>query len=396
MISTAIIYDHYGRATSYKDGPVEIRVTHARKQYYISTGVRVKKNEWRKTSGLIVNRDDAEELNNRIAILRSKIEQAVNEALENGTPIIPAEIKRKAWMSDGSATDMYDWICEQIPMLGHKEGTLKHYVTLKYRIKEYKRMMSWSELSVENICRFDAYLHTIKRKLTDAEIKAGVKAEPIGDAAVYNYHKCLKALLNRAVLFGRIGRNPYDKLRGKFKRGEVENTEYLTDEEMQAILSIRPVRGSMMDVARDAFVIQMYTGLSYSDMQAFSINDYKLVNGTWRNTGKRIKTGVAYISQLLPPVVEVLEKYNMSIPKIGNADYNHCLKALGMAAGIEKPLHSHLARHTFATFMLRNGVPIEHVSKMLGHTNITQTQRYAKVMGMSVHEDFERIAKIFK
>ena len=396
MISTAIIYDHYGRATSYKDGPVEIRVTHARKQYYISTGVRVKKNEWRKTSGLIVNRDDAEELNNRIAILRSKIEQAVNEALENGTPIIPAEIKRKAWMSDGSATDMYDWICEQIPMLGHKEGTLKHYVTLKYRIKEYKRMMSWSELSVENICRFDAYLHTIKRKLTDAEIKAGVKAEPIGDAAVYNYHKCLKALLNRAVLFGRIGRNPYDKLRGKFKRGEVENTEYLTDEEMQAILSIRPVRGSMMDVARDAFVIQMYTGLSYSDMQAFSINDYKLVNGTWRNTGKRIKTGVSFISQLLPPVVEVLEKYNMSIPKIGNADYNHCLKALGMAAGIEKPLHSHLARHTFATFMLRNGVPIEHVSKMLGHTNITQTQRYAKVMGMSVHEDFERIAKIFK
>jgi site-specific recombinase XerD len=64
-----------------------------------------------------------------------------------------------------------------------------------------------------------------------------------------------------------------------------------------------------------------------------------------------------------------------------------------MAAGISTPLHSHLARHTFATYMLRNGVRIEHVSRMLGHTNITQTQRYAKVLAESLHEDFSRIAR---
>ena len=63
-------------------------------------------------------------------------------------------------------------------------------------------------------------------------------------------------------------------------------------------------------------------------------------------------------------------------------------------AGINTPLHSHLARHTFATFMLRHGVKIENVSKMLGHTNITQTQRYAKVLAMSVHEEFERISDL--
>ena len=73
---------------------------------------------------------------------------------------------------------------------------------------------------------------------------------------------------------------------------------------------------------------------------------------------------------------------------MNNADYNHNLKALGQMAGIGTRLHSHLARHTFATFMLRNGAKIENVSRMLGHTNITQTQRYAKVLAKSVHDDF--------
>ena len=149
-------------------------------------------------------------------------------------------------------------------------------------------------------------------------------------------------------------------------------------------------------MARDLFIFQLYTGLSYSDMQQFSIEDYKLIDGKWINTGERIKTGIPYISQLLPPAVEILEKYNYQLPHLNNADYNKYLKALGLACGIERPIHSHMARHTFATWMLRQGVPIEHVSRMLGHTNITQTQRYAKVVAADIHTDFERVAKTLK
>lgn len=168
--------------------------------------------------------------------------------------------------------------------------------------------------------------------------------------------------------------------------------EYLTEPEMAAFERLRPSGDTKMEVSRDLFVFQMYTGLSFSDAQAFNMDNYKLVGGTWRHTGERIKTGVPYVNQLLPPAVEVLEKYGYRIPKISNADYNHCLKLLGCQAGITIPLHSHLARHTFATYMLRNGVKIENLSKMLGHTNITRTQRYAKVMAESVHEEFTKIA----
>ena len=132
--------------------------------------------------------------------------------------------------------------------------------------------------------------------------------------------------------------------------------------------------------------------LSNSDAQAFDLSEYREVDGRLIHTGERIKTGVPFVSQLLEPAKKVVDKYNGNVPKMDNADYNRCLKALGMVAGIDKPLHSHMARHTFATFALRKGVKIENLSRMLGHTNITQTQRYAKVVAQSVHDDYDLLS----
>ena len=128
-------------------------------------------------------------------------------------------------------------------------------------------------------------------------------------------------------------------------------------------------------------------------MMALDINDYTWDGERWVRVGERIKTGVPYVSSLLKPALRVLEKHGMKVPRMDNADYNRQLKAIGLMAGIRTRLHSHLARHTFATFMLRNGAKIENVSRMLGHTNITQTQRYAKVLAQSVHDDFDMVER---
>ena len=124
--------------------------------------------------------------------------------------------------------------------------------------------------------------------------------------------------------------------------------------------------------------------------------NYKKIKGKWCAIGSRIKTGVPYVNQLLPPAVEVLERYGMSVPKMTNQVYNRELKMVGQAAGITYPLHSHLARHTFATYMLAHGVKIENLAKMLGHANIKQTQRYAKVLAQSVRDEFNKIDKLLK
>ena len=108
--------------------------------------------------------------------------------------------------------------------------------------------------------------------------------------------------------------------------------------------------------------------------------------------GQRIKTGVPYVSQLLPPVVEVLKKHGWRVPRMSNQRYNQLLKAIGMVIGIPK-LHSHMGRHTFATWMLSEGAKIENVSRMLGHTNIVQTQRYAQVLAEDVRSEFDKVAE---
>ena len=396
MITTDIIWDHRRRTKAGAEGPLEVRVTIDRQNYFINTGVKVRQSEWK--AGNIVGRDDAEVLRARVQIILNRVDTEINRAIEDGRPIDVADIRRRAWamVADESSTSFLEWCRDQISQLTHASGTMKHYNTMLNRLADFDRIRRWCDLTVENIYLWDAYLHRLKKPQTNAEVAAGVPEEPISDAAIYNYHKCLKALLNRAVLFDRLNQNPYDRLRGKFKRGDRERIDYLTDEEMQAFQSLHPVSGSKMAMARDLFVFQMFTGLAYSDTQNFKISDYKLIDGTWKNVGERIKTGVAYISQLLPPVVEILERYNWKVPRIDNADYNRCLKALAMACGIERPIHSHMARHTFATYMLRHGVPIEHVARMLGHTNITQTQRYAKIVAADIHDDFDRIVAIMQ
>ena len=400
MIKTSLVFDHRQRTEKGQEGPIEVRVTIDRKPYYINTGVKCRRSEW--TGQRIINRRaDADELNDRIEVLLRRIEQEITLCLDEGRTIDVAEIRRKVWMQQEAkshtGTPLIDWLENQAEVLQLAPGTRKHYTTLFLRMRAYGNLRLWSDVTVEGIYMFDDWLHRLEKKQSDAARKAGVKPERISDAAVYNYHKCLKALLTRAEKFGKIQRNPYDRMKGEFKRGDrVDHIDYLTEQEMEDFVAIVPKQGTQMAVAHDLFVFQMYTGLSYSDAQAFDISEYRNIDGKWVNIGERIKTGTPYVSQLLPPAVEVLEKYGWRIPKINNADYNKCLKALGMVAGIDKPLHSHMARHTFATWMLRHNVRIEHVSRMLGHTNITQTQRYARVMAQAIHEDFDRVEKLIQ
>lgn len=387
MITTKIIYDRKKRAKTEGTGTIEVRVTVARRAYYISTGVRVREREWK--AGMVVNRPDAPVLNERLAIIYEIVDREANRCIKAGEPISTEILKAKVWpVKEAASTEpkFLEWVEKQVEQLTIAYGTRKQYRTLAHRLHEFGDIQRWQDVTAENICAFDAWLH--KRQKNDGST--------LIDSAVFKYHRSLKALLNRAVTFSKIERNPYELLRGKFKRGDRENVEYLTENEMQAIESLEIPDDDLLRQSRDLFIFQMYTGLSYSDAEAFDISQYRKDGDTYTHIGERIKTGVAYVSQLLPPAIRVLEKYGMKTPQIENHVYNRALKSIGMSAGIKIPLHSHLARHTFATWMLRNGAKIENVSRMLGHTNIRQTQRYAKVMAESVHEDYDMIAEKMK
>lgn len=384
MITSAVVFDHRGRAKKREEGPVEIRVTVDRKPYYVQTGVKILRQEF--AGGSVVDRADADVLNERIRIIKERVMAAINECLANGTPIDMPTIRKRVWGSSMGDHSMLNWIEDQLPLLGLKEGTLKHYRTLLLRLREYELLTNWHDLTTENLYKWNAWLHNLK----------GWDGKPISDAAVYNYHKCLKALISRACRMGVVTTNPYDRLRGEFRRGDRETVDYLTEEQMQKIQQLQLEPGSTLDKARDLFVFQMYTGLSYTDLMAFDIRNYRLEDGMWTTVAERIKTGVSYISRLLPPAVQVLEKYDYKLPHLDNSDYNRNLKGIGVAAGISVPLHSHMARHTFATWMLSQGISLDSVSVMVGHTNTVQTRRYAKTLAKTVRDDFDKVAEKLK
>ena len=389
--TTALVFDHRNRTKKGCKGQIEIRVIVDRKSYYFGTGIKVYRSEF--IAGRVVNCAGADKLNERAAIIYNKVMELVNHSIEAHKPIDAEYIRHQVWnaAAKDEGDSLLSWIHQQIPLLDITESTRKHYYPLEDRLREFGIMREWNDATTENLYQFDSWLHGLRKPISDAAARSGVIAPRLSDAGIYNYHKCLKALFNRAQRMGKIDGNPYDRLKGQFKRGDRENPEYLTEEEMQRIRELPLERGSVLDISRDLFVFQMFTGLAYSDAEAFDFSKYKNVKGTWQYVGLRIKTGVPYVSELLPPVVEILKKYGGCVPQINNADYNHRLKEIQRMAGITTRLHSHLGRHTFATFMLSNGVKIENVSRMLGHTNITQTQRYAKVIAQSVHDDYAMV-----
>jgi len=159
-----------------------------------------------------------------------------------------------------------------------------------------------------------------------------------------------------------------------------------------------------LNLVKDIFVFSCYTGLAYVDVSNLKRN--QIVNGgdgqKWIMT-KRQKTDTPQRVPLLPQALEIIDKYdqhpkclneNFALPILTNQKMNAYLKEIADTCGIDKKLTFHIARHTFATTVtLTNGVPLETVSKMLGHKSIKQTQHYAKIVDLKISEDMAALNK---
>ena len=397
MIKISLVFDHRNRTKKGDEGPVEVRVTINRKAHYINTGVRVRRN--RLVGNAVrddANSNNADVLNERLTTIVGLVEKEVNLCLEERRLIDVAVIRQKVWDvaaigEDGNEPTMVNWIKSYIVTANVAKSTRKRYITVCNCLLDFGKMVRWDQLTVENIYAWDVWLRNRPIPLTENQKLAGVKEAHISNDSAYNYHKVLKAAITKAIQFDIIHSNPYERMRGVFKRDKRENVDYLTEEQMKKIIDLTPLPGSQAALARDLFIFQMYTGLGYADTQIFDINQYREVDGRWRFIGERVKTGVPYVSMLLPPVVDMLKRNGWKVPKMNNQRYNQMLKVIGMIIGVER-LHSHMGRHSFATWMLSQGVKIENVSRMLGHTSVKQTERYAKVLATDIYDEYDKVA----
>jgi integrase len=370
-----VIFDRKHTATKIAAALIQLEVRVDGERRFFSTGVKVCAQHFK--NGRVVGRPDATELNDRIDAIYRRFTSLINDCIAKNV-----KISFDFFSHDrDNSVSFVDWMERRISERPIRKDTVRqHMMVVRFLRQEWTRISSFSDLTPQNIQSLDEYLH--RRQIPGA----GQMALP----TIYKYHKVLKLYIHDALTSGIIEHDPYEKI--KVRQGASKPRSALTLDELSQFLSFAAPTAFLQKI-KDLFVVQCFTGLSYADLMETDFSRAELVNGEYvlsRET--RLKTGTRFILVLLPQVLEVLGRYDFQLPHLAYDVYNRHLKAFAVMAGIKKNVTTHIGRHTFATTVaLSNGVPIEVLSKMLGHTNIRTTQIYAKILPPSVVAGFKQI-----
>ena len=280
-----------------------------------------------------------------------------------------------------------------------KWGTQKNYFTTqkyisKFLLKTFKSTdMYLRELDYNFIIKFEKYL---RGHIPDDHQKK------MGNNTIMKHIARFRKLINLSLKLGWIERDPFINFESKFIKTE---RGFLSLEELQEIEN-KQFTIPRLELVKDLFVFSCYTSLSYIDVIHLTADNICIgIDGELWIYYRREKTTKPIRIPLLPKALQIIEKYKGNLksiaqgsifPKISNQKLNSYLKEIADVCGIKKNLTFHIARHTFATTVtLSNGMPIETVSKLLGHSRISTTQIYAKVIERKVSDDMQRLRAQF-
>jgi site-specific recombinase XerD len=276
----------------------------------------------------------------------------------------------------------------------YSKGTITRYETaLKHTLDFLKWKYNKTDIEIKAIDNafineFEFYLRSVRKCNNNSAVKY-VKS---------NFGKVVRL----CVANGWLQRDPFINYTSKMR--EV-NRQFLTEQELH-ILSTKVLMNERLRQVRDIFVFSCYTGLAYIDAANLTPQNIGIgIDGErWIYTFRQ-KTDTRSNIPLLQPAFEIIEKYkehklckvkNRLLPVLTNQKMNAYLKEIAAICNISKELTFHIARHTFATTVtLSNGIPIETVSKMLGHSSIKQTQHYAKILDRKVSDDMKILREKF-
>ena len=373
-------------------GFIFARVTVDGKRSEISLKRKINKELWNPEKGYVKGtREDSRRVNKQIDEARNKLYDLNHQLIREGQFVTAHAIKD---LYTGKEDKEYT-LLGLVSYHNQNHGGLLSYGSMKnYRTTE-KYLHEFLE---EKYRSKDVYLKQLSFKfLKDFEYWLR-EDRPCNNNTVIKHIQRLRKMIRVAVANDWLVKDPFASFKGKMIR---KDREFLSEEELST-LENQTFEEYNFDEIRDAFVFSCYTGMSYADLEKLTIDDLaKGIDGeTWIFT-KRTKTSVASNVPLLPKAQEILSKYSNHIerensgkllPIRSNQKMNKYLKMIAKRCRISKTLTFHMARHTFATTVtLTNGVPIETVSSMLGHTSIRTTQIYAKVIEKKVSEDMKKL-----
>ncbi|WP_029035879.1 site-specific integrase [Salinimicrobium xinjiangense] len=338
-----------------------------------------------------------------------RIDEDVNSAylkLCNKLEFITAlDIKNKV---TGKVKDINEVLCNEVIDLHNREferkvqrrerteASLQKYKRVKTLFENYiakrfnKTQYFVKKIDNQLIYDFDAFLR----------YESGFKGKiGISNNAVVKYFQNLNTIFNYAQKRGMIEENPFRFYEGKIV---VKDAEFLTSDELKAIEN-KTFSTERLNRVKDIFLFSCYTSYAPVDVENLTTDNLiKDSEGTlWLKTNRQ-KTTIKSNVPVLPPVKKIIKRYEgvagkRLIPTISNQKINEYLKEIAYLCGIKKNLTHYVARHTFATTVtLGNGLSIENVSAMMGHTSINTTRHYAKVLDRNVKKDMEKLSNKLK
>ena len=390
------------RSKIYTNGqvPIYMRITINRERFEQSTLRQINPAKWSSNLGKAIgNSEESRQLNYFLDTLRNKVFVYQQVITSEGNEVSIATIRGK-WIDKKEKPRMLLEIFKehnrQMKELIGKEYAQLTYVRFETTYRHTHNFIKWKfgiedvdikKLDFHFISEFSFWLKSIRNCNQNSTIK---------------YLSNFKKIVNFCIKNGWIIRNPFVGF--KMVKKEVVR-EILTLEEMKT-MSTKVFVSERVSQVRDIFLLCCYTGLAYADVKKLKRSEIvKGIDGEpWIFTSRQ-KTETSSRIPILAPALDLIEKYadhpdciskNILLPVLSNQKMNAYLKEIADVCAIKKELTFHIARHTFATTVtLSNGVPIETVSKMLGHRSLRTTQIYAKVLDLKVSEDMERLKSKF-
>lgn len=372
--------------------PLYARVTVDGKRAEISLKTNVDSSKWNPEKGYLTgSTEDVKTINNYITQVKSKLFKIYTEMQMFDVPITAEAIKNKftgETEKKKTILQVFDYHNEQMAKIVGIDVspiTLKRYKNIRSKISDfvknqYKKSDYYLEdLSYQFVTNFEYYLKT------ELKIQHNTATKQI---------QYLKKIINLAIKNEWINKNPFSSFKCSFRKVE---RDVLTMQELERIEQ-KIFKIQRLDQVKDLFIFSCYTGISYIDIMELTPEKLTLgIDGELWIYTQRHKTGERVRIPLLDKANAIIEKYKTHpavinsgglLPKLSNQRLNSYLKEIADVCDINKNLTFHLARHTFATTItLANGVPMETVSKLLGHSSIKTTQIYAKVIERKVSED---------
>lgn len=374
--SLTFIFDRKKTASVKKTGVVELLIKAFGKRKYISTGVKLHPKEWK--NGSVWARDDQDELNDQLYLLKKRVGEIVTRMISEKNfdlaaipNILKDELQTKQTFIQYAKEEF------KVRAIRMCEASRKHYDSFFKFMEKWKMITYFSDVTEHNVVKLD-------EKLREKGFKTATR---------WNYQKMLKTFVLQAVRDGLIKKNPYARV--KFDKSDNDGlTRFLTPTEFHNFEScLIPIQ--RLEKVRDLFVFQTYTMLSYADLAAFRWENCIKLDGQVVYRSRRKKTNQPFVVVLMKPALIVLKKYKNKLPIISNIKYNEYLKAAVLYAQIDKPVTTHYARHTGATLMLNEGgLPMHIVQHILGHASIKETEKtYAKVLDESIVQQMANYQK---